>query len=141
MYLEGRGKGSGVLENEQGQTRGGEWGGQNSGIWSERIFWMSPYCSLNISNLETDSCEWWELVAFISLNLLIFTLNTVNYLFKMQKIFFSTLFSYWVCQFTEAAKTCNFNKKRLWHRCFTLNFAKFLRTPFSQNSFWRLLLS
>ena len=25
-------------------------------------------------------------------------------------------------------------KKRLWHRCFPLNFAKFLKTPFLQNS-------
>ena len=31
-------------------------------------------------------------------------------------------------------------KKRLWHRCFPLNFAKFLRTPFSQNTSGRLLL-
>ena len=25
-------------------------------------------------------------------------------------------------------------KKRLWHRCFPVNFAKFLRTPFLQNT-------
>ena len=31
-------------------------------------------------------------------------------------------------------------KKRLWHRCFPVNFAKFLRTPFLQNSSGRLLL-
>ena len=29
-------------------------------------------------------------------------------------------------------------KKSLWHRCFPENFAKFLRTPFSQNSSWWL---
>ena len=34
--------GWGVLENEQGQTRGR--GGQNSGIMRERTFWMSPKC-------------------------------------------------------------------------------------------------
>ena len=27
-------------------------------------------------------------------------------------------------------KACNFIKKSLWHRCFPVNFAKFLRTPF-----------
>ena len=32
-------------------------------------------------------------------------------------------------------------KKRLWHRCFPVNFAKFLRTPFSQNTAGRLLLN
>ena len=31
-------------------------------------------------------------------------------------------------------------KKRLWHRCFPVNFAKFLRKPFSQNAPGRLLL-
>ena len=31
-------------------------------------------------------------------------------------------------------------KKRLWHWCFSMNFAKFLRTPFSQNTPGRLLL-
>ena len=32
-------------------------------------------------------------------------------------------------------------KKRLWHRCFPENFVKFLRTPFLQNTFGRLLLA
>ena len=31
-------------------------------------------------------------------------------------------------------------KRRLWHNCFPLNFAKFRRTPLSQNTSWRLLL-
>ena len=32
-------------------------------------------------------------------------------------------------------------KKKLWHRCFPVNFAKFLRTPFLQNTSGRLLLN
>ena len=31
-------------------------------------------------------------------------------------------------------KACNFIKKRLQHRCFPVNIAKLLRTPFSQNT-------
>ena len=31
-------------------------------------------------------------------------------------------------------------KRRLWHRCFPVNFAKFLRRPVLQNTFGRLLL-
>ena len=31
-------------------------------------------------------------------------------------------------------------KKKLWHRCFLVNFAKFLGTPFLQNTSGRLLL-
>ena len=32
-------------------------------------------------------------------------------------------------------------KKRLWHRCFPMNFAKFLRTPFLIERLWWLLLN
>ena len=35
---------------------------------------------------------------------------------------------------------CNFMKKEIWHRCFAVNFAKFIRKPFSQNTSGRLLL-
>ena len=31
-------------------------------------------------------------------------------------------------------------KKKLWHRCYPVNFAKFLKTPFLQNTSGRLLL-
>ena len=31
-------------------------------------------------------------------------------------------------------------EKRLWHRCFPVNFAKFLGTPFLQNTSWQMLL-
>ena len=31
-------------------------------------------------------------------------------------------------------------KKRLWHRCFHVNFVKFLRTPFHTEHLWWLLL-
>ena len=31
-------------------------------------------------------------------------------------------------------------KKRLWHRCFSVNFVKFITTSFSQNTSWRLLV-
>ena len=36
-------------------------------------------------------------------------------------------------------EACNFIKKRLWHRCFPVNFVKFLRAPFLQNNSGRLL--
>ena len=37
-------------------------------------------------------------------------------------------------------ETFNFVKKRLWHRFFPVNFVRFLKTPFSQNTSGRLLL-
>ena len=39
------------------------------------------------------------------------------------------------------ASACSFIKKRLWHRCFPVNFAKFLRTSFLQNTSGWLLLT
>ena len=38
------------------------------------------------------------------------------------------------------ASASKFIKKRFWHRCFPVNFAKFLRTPFLKNTSQRLLL-
>ena len=32
-----------------------------------------------------------------------------------------------------------YEKKRLWHRCFPVNFTKFLRKPFSQNTYGRYI--
>ena len=45
--------------------------------------------------------------------------------------------------FNKAAvhETCNFIEKRLQHRCFPVNFEKFLRTTFLKNIFDGLLLS
>ena len=37
-------------------------------------------------------------------------------------------------------RSATFLKKRLWHRCFPVSFAKFLRTPFLQNTSGWLLL-
>ena len=50
-----------------------------------------------------------------------------------------------MCQiifFSEAAglRPATLFKKRLWHRCLSVNFAKFLRTPFLTEHFWWLLL-
>ena len=41
----------------------------------------------------------------------------------------------------EGLQACNFIKKRLQHRCFLGNVAKFLRTPILKNTCERLLLS
>ena len=41
---------------------------------------------------------------------------------------------------TVACTLCSFIKRRLWHRCFPVNFGKSLRTPFLQNTSGQLLL-
>ena len=39
-----------------------------------------------------------------------------------------------LCQRLFFKKTATLLKKSLWHRCFLVNFEKFLRTPFLQNT-------
>ena len=39
----------------------------------------------------------------------------------------------------QQASGCNFIKKRLWHRCFPVDFANFLKTPFLQNTSGQML--
>ena len=41
---------------------------------------------------------------------------------------------------TLQASALQLFKQRLWHRCFPVNFVKFLRTPFLTKHLWRLLL-
>ena len=43
--------------------------------------------------------------------------------------------------FYKLARPETLFKKRLWHRCFLVIFAKFLRTPFLQNNSGKLLLN
>ena len=51
---------------------------------------------------------------------------------------FSDSFQY-VCHLSDTIKVTQ--KKRLWHKSFSVNFAKFLRTPFLQNTSGWLLYS
>ena len=44
------------------------------------------------------------------------------------------------CSMKKGLKSATLFKKRLWHRCFPVNCAKFLRTPLLQNTSGRLLL-
>ena len=41
----------------------------------------------------------------------------------------------------EGLRPATLFKKRLWHRCFPVNFVKFLRTPILKNTSGRLLLN
>ena len=55
---------------------------------------------------------------------------------------FATLTGKHLCQslFLVKLQTSSPAKMRLWHRCFPVNFAKFLRTPFLRSTSGRLLL-
>ena len=49
-------------------------------------------------------------------------------------------FSHQKCSMKKVLRPATLLKKRLWERCFPVNFAKFLRTPFLQNISGRPLL-
>ena len=43
-------------------------------------------------------------------------------------------------KFGNIYRNCKFMRKRFRHSCFPVNIATFLKGPFSQNTFWRMLL-
>ena len=47
---------------------------------------------------------------------------------------FCCCYCHWDCVWQP--KACNFLKKRLWHRCFPVNFVQFLRIPFFTERLW-----
>ena len=59
---------------------------------------------------------------------------------KFRKIHKKTHFQSLVLNKVSGLRSATLLKKRLWHRCFPVNFAKFLRAPFLQNTFKRRLL-
>ena len=56
-----------------------------------------------------------------------------------QSLFFNKLQAY--VKLVPLLRPATLLKKRLWHRCFPMNFAKFLRTPFLTEHLRWLLLS
>ena len=50
------------------------------------------------------------------------------------------MFHLGISQENTVPMACNFIKERLWRKCFPVNFVKFLRTPFLQNTSGRLFL-
>ena len=72
----------------------------------------------------------WNLKTGISLFLIQHSLLIMFYLIKRISLIFLSFLA-WNRSFMPA----NLLKKRLWHRCFPVNFAKFLRTSFLQNTF------
>ena len=79
------------------------------------IFWFRP-CSCSQQN------------TFICLQLNVYVLE-VNYLQKL------------ISQLFASPRPASLWRKRIWHWCFPVNFEKFLRAPFLQNTSGWLLLS
>ena len=62
-------------------------------------------------------------------------------LIHVPQIYFKMFFIIWEVLYEKRPRrTATLLKKKLWHRCFSVNFAKFLRTLFLQNTSGRLLL-
>ena len=96
--------------------------------------------------------NWWEKKTISSLNLGHFSLLSLyRFLLKLFTTFFLLrIFAKFrgkhLCQFLFFNKVADLRpatllKLRLWHRCFSLNFAKFLRAPSFIELLWWLLLT
>ena len=68
--------------------------------------------------------------------------HAINFRIDRSEVFWKKRCSVEFCKIHRKTNvlTANLLKKRLWHRCFTVNFAKFHRIPLQQNPSGRLLL-
>ena len=100
--------------------------GDISGLYTGLIFDITRWWSVTINYKWTDAvaqrCSVKKVLLQISKNSQENTCARVSSFNKVAGLMPATLL-----------------KKRLWHRCFPVNFSKFLRTPFLQNTSGRLL--
>ena len=75
---------------------------------------------------------------FFCVHFIYFSFRSSHKRFSVKKGVLKSFENSAILQLLEA---CNFIKKRLWHRCFPVNFAIFLRTCFLQKTSRRLLLA
>ena len=122
-------------------------------MWMEVLiinsFWNSLVNSQNTITINCIHCRWSvKIRKFLSI-LLTLKYKLILTLFTCRV--FALLYHWIVCAkcqkhlpelFYEkrCSRAATLLKKRLWHRCFPVNFAKFLRTSFLQNTSERLLL-
>ena len=104
-----------------------------------RSYTLLPEWSYTLPLKGTTLFLWWQHIYRESLTLCPPFRSShqsarVSFLIKLQALSFSRPSSNFL-------KPATLLKKRLWHRCFPVNFAKFLRTPFVQStSGWLLLV-
>ena len=79
--------------------------------------WVNTFDTTKI--LEGKSFIWHDFVFFLN------AANQIRFFYEQK-------------QPPEKARPATLLKKRIWHKCFPVNFAKFLRAPFLQNTSWRL---
>ena len=103
------------------------------------VFWntdkLSLVTTLNISRKDDDlqiSCKseyfWeWEIVSTLWYAQIT---EWVARKCSIKKVFLESLQNIQKNTCTRVSKSATLLKKRLWQRCFPVNFAKFLRTPF-----------
>ena len=116
------------------------------GSWFSRLLFLHYYCQY----YSRPSITEWALSIWPQLKQLIICISC--FIITILKDFFgwelypSTLvICLLLCQGlffnkVECLRPATLFKKRRWHRCFPVNFAKFLRTSFLQNTSRRLLL-
>ena len=108
-------------------------------------YWKSATCLLTRPFLEFN----WPCLLYVTHNICLvvlmcnpiclaapFTLRSSHRRYSVKKGVLRNLAKFTGKHLSPAALL----KKRLWHRCFPVNFVKFLRTPFFTEHLWWLLL-
>ena len=96
---------------------------------------------IEIKKFDGDLCSWAcftrllflivKFICFVLTCFLLFFCNVVHDLIDVS----------WVISGSVYFRPATLLKKRLWHKCFPVDFVKFLRIPFLQNTSGRLRLS
>ena len=106
------------------------------------VFYMAASFAFN--ELKDQQCAWFNVFHLMQKNphwhQMNYTSNKTVSRSSHQRCFIKKDVLRNFTEFTGKHWSATLLKKRLWHRCFPVNSVKFLRTPFLQNTSWRLLL-
>ena len=114
-------------------------------LWKPSWFWLLTLESISqnfprtgkLLDLEKHSCQKKHKTIFLTFCYFIVEKTSTPKTQKVYLWYYSTKIFYTL--FRSWPDACNFIKMRPWLKCFPVNFAKFLRIPFLQNTTGRLV--
>ena len=102
-------------------------------LWDVQIFYSICKGEIHCEIFLSDYFMKHSLMLYISLHLILFHEIHIKYVKRKPPRLRKK-------EFKRSLRPATLLKKRLWRRCFPVNFVKFLKTLFSQNTSGRLLL-
>ena len=116
-------------------------------IFVQKHRWLSTKLSPVVAEISFKFIEWCENFSIFQQKSKVYQSGSNHRWCSVKKVFLeiSQNLQKNTCDFKETEASClrpaTLFKKGLWHRCFPVNFVKFLKTPFLTEHLWWLLLS